>query len=487
VKAVSYQDLQDFLRALKDKGLLKTIEAEVDPVLEITEITDRVVKNKGPALYFSRVKGSPYPLVINTFGTMERMAMALGVASLDEVARRLQEYLDLPHAAGGNFLEKLKALPRAAEAVKFLPKTIKKAPCQEVVEMEPDLHTLPALHCWPQDGGRFITLPLVFSKDPLTGRRNCGMYRMQIYDRKTTGMHWHLHKDGARHFRGYQAGGERMEAAVAMGGDPATIYAATAPLPKDIDEMIFAGFLRREPVEMVKCKTVDLEVPARAEFVLEGYVDPAEKRLEGPFGDHTGYYSLADDYPVFHVTCITRKTNPVYPATIVGRPPMEDCFLGKATERIFLPFLKLLLPEIIDLNLPLEGVFHNCAVVSIRKRYPGQAKKVMHALWGLNQMMFTKLIIVVDEQVDVQDMSMVWWKVFNNIDARRDVVMVEGPLDALDHASPLAHLGTKMGIDATKKWPSEGHTREWPDDLLMKREIIDQVSRRWREYGFDDK
>ena len=484
---MSYLDLPDFLQTLAAKGLLQRIEAEVDPFLEITEITDRVVKQGGPALYFSRVKGSPYPLVINTFGTMERMALALGVTTPDEVARRIREYLDLPHTIGGTFGEKLRALPGVSQAVRFLPKTLNSAPCQEIVEPDPDLGALPVLHCWPQDGGRFITLPLVFTKDPVTGRRNCGMYRMQVFDEKTTGMHWHVHKDGARHFRNHQAeGGGRMEAAAALGGDPAAIYAAAAPLPPDIDEMIFAGFLRKQPVEMVKCRTVDLEVPARAEFVLEGYIDPTEKRQEGPFGDHTGYYSLPADYPVFHVTCLTRKKTPVYPTTIVGRPPMEDCFFGKATERIFLPFLQLLIPEITDLNLPLEGVFHNCAVVSIKKSYPGQAKKVMYALWGLNQMMFTKMIIVVDEQVDVHDMSMVWWKVFNNIDARRDVVMAEGPLDALDHASPLPHLGTKMGIDATKKWPAEGHTREWPDDVRMKREVVELVSARWREYGFTE-
>ncbi len=484
---MAYRNLRDFMQELEKKGLLHKVEAEVDPVLEITEITDRISKSFGPALYFSRVKGSPYPVLINTFGSMERMAMALGVQNLDEIGARIEEYLALPHVVGGNFMDKLLALPKVGEITKFMPKMVKKAPCQEVVEHDPDLNTLPILHCWPQDGGRFITLPLVFTKDPETGRRNCGMYRMHVYDGKTTGMHWHLHKDGSRHYHKYKEKKGKMEVAVAIGGDPATIYAATAPLPKDIDEMFFAGFLRKEPVEMVKCKTVDIEVPAEAEFVLEGYIDPEERRMEGPFGDHTGYYSLADEYPVFHLTCMTRRAKPIYPATVVGKPPMEDCFLGKATERIFLPLLKLQLPEIVDMNLPLEGVFHNCAVISIRKSYPGHAKKVMHAIWGMGQMMFTKMIIVVDEHIDVQDMSTVWWKVFNNIDARRDVVVVEGPLDALDHASPLPHYGAKMGIDATKKWPSEGHTREWPDDIVMSPEIKDLVTRRWQEYGFSKK
>lgn len=478
---MAYRDLPDFLQTLQSKGLLKTVSCPVDPVLEITEIADRIVKKGGPALYFSQVKGSPYPLVINTFGSMERMALALEAESLDAVGARIGGLLELLQTAHGSFFDKLKALPQAAELALIMPKTVSKAPCQEVVEEEPDLLSLPILQCWPQDGGRFITLPLVFTKDPETGRRNCGMYRMQVYDGRTTGMHWHIHKDGARHLeKGRQAG--RIPAAVALGADPAVIYAATAPLPPDLDEMLLAGFLRRKAVEMVKCKTVDLEVPAQAEFILEGYVDCSETRLEGPFGDHTGYYSLADNYPVFHLTCLTRKTNPIYPATIVGRPPMEDAFLGKATERLFLPVLKLMIPELIDLNLPLEGVFHNCAVVSIRKRYPGQAKKVMHALWGLNQMCFTKLIIVVDEDVDVQDMSQVCWKVLSSIDARRDLSLADGPLDVLDHSSPLPAYGTKLGIDATRKGPEEGHSREWPEDLQMLPGIRELVTRRWAEY-----
>lgn len=482
---MAYRDLREFITLLDKKGLLKRIKTQVDSDLEITEIADRVSKQYGPALLFENVKNSEFPVLINAFGSFERMNLALEVNSLDDIGKEIEEMVKLPDMAGASFFDKLKFLPKLAELGSFAPKMVKKAPCQEIVEMEPDLNKLPILKCWPQDGGKFITLPMVFSKDPHTGKRNMGMYRMHVYDGQTTGMHWHMHKDGARHFSSNKANKQRMEVAVAIGGDPAVIYSATAPLPKDIDEMLFAGFLRKAPVEMVKCKTVDLEVPANCEFVIEGYVDPDELRMEGPFGDHTGYYSLADLYPVFHVTCITRRKDAIYPTTIVGKPPMEDCYLAKATERIFLPLLKLTTPEIVDMNLPLEGVFHNCAVVSIKKQYPMHAKKIMNTLWGLGQMMFTKMIIVVDENVDVQDMSTVWWKVFNNIDAKRDVVIVEGPLDALDHASPFAHFGSKMGIDATKKWPSEGHTREWPDDIEMSEDVKNLVNRKWQEYGIE--
>lgn len=482
---MAYKDLNEFINILEQKGLLKRVSAKVDPELEITEITDRISKAGGPALFFGNVKGSRYPVLINTFGSMERMCLALEVDNLDRAGEDVRQLLKFPNPEG--LLEKLRMLPRLGKLASFYPKLIKRAPCQEVVESnDPSLDELPVLKCWPEDAGRFITLPLVFTKNPETGRQNVGMYRMQVYDRQTTGMHWHLHKDGAYHYTAHiRQDRERMEVAVALGGDPATIYAATAPLPRDLDEMMLAGFLRNEPVEMVKCLTVDLQVPAHAEFILEGYVDLQEKRLEGPFGDHTGYYSTADFYPVFRLTCLTRKRNPIYPATIVGKPPMEDCYLGKATERIFLPLLQLQLPEIKDINLPLEGVFHNCAVVSIRKSYPGHAKKVMHALWGLGYMMFTKLIIIVDETVDVQNMATVWWKVYNNIDARRDTVIIEGPLDALDHASSAPHYGAKMGIDATKKWPEEGHQRPWPDDIEMSVGVKELVEQRWAEYGLD--
>lgn len=483
---MAYKDLHEFVAELERRGWLKRIKTEVDPELEITEITDRVTKAYGPALLFENVKGSEYPVLINTFGTYERMKLALGVENLDDIGQEIMDFLQMPEMPA-SFLGKLKALPKLAQIGNFLPKLVKTGPVKEVILKgdEVDLFKFPILKSWPKDGGRFITLPLVITKDPVTGRRNVGMYRMQVYDRKTTGMHWHMHHDGAENFRLAKEMGKPLEVAVALGGDPATIYAATAPLPRNIDEFFFAGFLRKEPVELVKCETVDLEVPAHAEIVLEGYVDPDELRLEGPFGDHTGYYSLADMYPVFHITCITHRRNPIYPATVVGKPPMEDCYLGKATERIFLPLLKLQLPEIVDMNLPLEGVFHNCAIVSIKKSYPMHAKKVMSALWGMGQMMFTKMIIVVDHTVNVHNLSEVMWKVFNNIDARRDIMFVEGPVDALDHASPYPHWGTKIGIDATKKWPSEGHPREWPDDIEMTPEIKALVDRKWHEYGLE--
>lgn len=477
---MAYKDIQDFMNVLDSKGLLKKIKVEVDSELEITEITDRISKSKGPALLFENVKGSKYPVLINTFGSFERLNLALEVDKLDDIAHVITDLMDVSNYIG--FIDKIKSIPKLARLARVFPKKVDRAPCQEVVE-EADLSTLPILKCWPLDGGRFITLPLVITKDPETGLQNMGMYRLQVYDKNTTGMHWHLHKDGREIYEKYKKIGGRMPVSVALGCDPATIYSATAPLPKEIDEMIFSGFLRKSPLEIVKCKTNDIYVPANAEFILEGYVDVDELREEGPFGDHTGYYSLKDLYPVFHITCITRKKNPVYPATVVGKPPMEDCYLGKATERIFLPLLKIMCPEIVDINFPLEGVFHNCVIVSIKKRYPGHAKKVMHSLWGMGQMMYTKMIIVVDESINPHDLSTVAWKVFNNIDAARDVVIVEGPLDALDHASPLSHYGHKMGIDATKKWTSEGHLREWPDDVEMTKEIKSLVDRRWIEYG----
>ncbi|HHY41056.1 MAG TPA: menaquinone biosynthesis decarboxylase [Syntrophaceticus sp.] len=482
---MAFKDLHEFVAVLEKKGLLHRVTALVDPILEITEITDRISKKGGPALLFERVKGSPYPVLINAFGSFERMSLALGVQQLDEIGARISKMLELQELTGG-LLDKMKFLPRLAEMGSWVPKTVRRAPCQEVIHRDGDatLDIFPILKCWPGDGGRYITLPLVFTKDPETGGRNLGMYRLQVFDGKTTGMHWHIHKNGAENYRKHQKMGQKMEVAVALGGDPATIYAATAPLPHGIDEMLFAGFLRNEPVEMVKCITVDLEVPAHAEIILEGYVDLEEKRLEGPFGDHTGYYSLADYYPVFHIQCITHRKDAIYPATIVGKPPMEDCYLAKATERIFLPLLKMFIPEIVDINLPLEGVFHNCAVVSIKKSYPGQAKKVMCAIWGMGQMMFTKMIIVVDEHVNVQDMSEVWWRVYNNTDPKRDFMMVDGPLEVLDHSSPLPAYGSKVGIDATKKWPGEGHNRDWPEEIEMTREIKELVTSRWQEYGF---
>lgn len=480
---MSYKDLREFIKVLEKQNELIRVKAEVDPVLEITEITDRVVGNAGPALLFENVKGSDYPVLINIFGSRKRMELAFEVEQLDLIGERITDYLE--HSWPKNLLDKLKILPMLKEIGDFFPEIVNKASCQEVVEEKVDLNKLPILKCWPGDGGRYLTLPLVFTRDPETGRQNAGMYRMQVYDRETTGMHWHVHKDGASNYRYYSGQDERMEIAVAIGADPATIYASTAPLPRGIGEMIFAGFLRKEPVEMVPCKTVDLKVPANAEFILEGYVEPGELRKEGPFGDHTGYYSLADDYPVFHIETITRRGNPIYNATVVGKPPMEDCYLAKATERIFLPLLQIQLPEVVDMNLPLEGVFHNCALLSIKKSYPGQARKVMHALWGLGQMMYTKMIIIVDADVDVQDLSTVAWKVFNNIDPERDIITVKGPLDALDHSSPVSRYGSKMGIDATKTWPEEGHKREWPPEIEMSEEVKQMVDEKWSQYGIN--
>ena len=484
---MAFRDLREFIAELERRGLLRRIQTEVDAELEITEITDRVSKAEGAknvALLFENVKGYSTPVLMNAFGSMERMAIAFGVEKVDDVAEEIRELLRLPYISLSHKMDVLSILPLDKRAINF-PKYVKNAPCQEVIERDhPSLDDIPILKCWPQDGGQFITLPLVFTKNPATGKRNVGMYRLQKYDAQTTGMHWHIHKNGAENYRDAKEKGlTRLEAAVAIGTDPVLTYAATAPLPRDIDEMVFAGFLRHKSVELTKCVTVDLEVPAMSEFVLEGYVDVDEKRREGPFGDHTGYYSLADDYPVFHITCITHRKNPIYPATVVGKPPMEDCYIAKATERIFLPILQQMIPEIVDINLPLTGVFHNCAMVSIKKSYPQQAKKVMQAIWGMGQMMFTKMIIVVDAHVDVQDEKEVWWRVFNNIDARQDLVLVDGPLDVLDHSSPMAKWGTKLGIDATKSWPEEGHTREWPDEITMTEEIKRRVDAKWKELG----
>ncbi|GAB6183638.1 menaquinone biosynthesis decarboxylase [Thermodesulfovibrio hydrogeniphilus] len=481
---MAYEDLREFLKLLEQKGLLHRVKAEVDPVLEIAEITDRMSKspNGGKALFFEKVKGSEIPVVTNIFGSFERMCLALEVESLDDVGRRIEKLLK--QTPPKSLKEKVLALFELIEVSKFLPKRVKNAPCQEVIDKEPDLSKLPILKTWPLDGGRFITFPMVFTRDPDTGMQNCGMYRMHVYDERTTGMHWHIHKDGATHYRKYKELGKRMPVAVAIGGDPAIIYSATAPLPYGVDEMLFAGFLRKSPVEMVKCVTCDIEVPANAEIVLEGYVDPEELRDEGPFGDHTGFYSPVDKFPVFHVTCITHRKDPIYPATVVGKPPMEDCYMGKATERIFLPLLRLQFPEIIDMNLPMEGVFHNAAIISIKKQYPGHGKKIIHGLWGMGQMMFSKLIIVVDEDVDVQDLSTTAWKVLNNVDWRRDVIISEGPLDELDHAASFPRFGGKMGIDATRKTREEGMMRDWPEEISQAKEIVELVNKRWQEYGF---
>jgi 4-hydroxy-3-polyprenylbenzoate decarboxylase len=480
---MAFRDLREFIALLEKRAELVKVTAPVSSELEVAEIADRLVKTGGPAVLFTNVKGATVPLAMNLFGTMERMCLALGVKNLDEIGARVNELLE-PEIPTG-FLDKLKMLPKLAQMADFLPKTVSHAPCQEVVEKDnASLAFLPIVKTWPDDGGPFITLPAVFTKDPKTGRRNVGMYRMHVYDERTTGMHWHIHKGGAEHYRGFKKTAERMPVAVSLGGDPATMYSASAPVPPNIDEMMFSGFLRKEPVEMVKCKTVDLEVPAQAEIVLEGYVDPGELRTEGPFGDHTGYYSLADQYPVFHLTCVTRRKDAIYPATIVGKPPMEDVFLGKATERIFLPMLQKVLPEVVDMNLPIEGIFHNYVFLAIDKKYPGHARKVMSAVWGMGLMMFSKFVVVFDSDVNIQDLSEVIWRIGNNVDPKRDTMIVEGPVDALEHASPIPHYGSKMGIDATRKWASEGFAREWPDDITMPKEIVDLVTKRWKEYGF---
>ncbi|WP_028842267.1 menaquinone biosynthesis decarboxylase [Thermodesulfovibrio yellowstonii] len=481
---MAYKDLRDFIEVLEAKGLLHRVKVEVDPVLEIAEITDRMCKSPhgGKALFFEKVKGSNIPVVTNIFGSFERMCLSLEVESLDDVGKRVEKLLN--QTPPKTFKEKIKAVFELIEISKYLPKSVSKAPCQEVINNEPDLTKLPILKTWPLDGGRFITLPMVFTRDPDTGKQNCGMYRMHVYDATTTGMHWHIHKDGATHYRKYKELGKRMPVAVAIGSDPAVIYSSTTPLPYGVDEMVFAGFLRKSPVEMIKCVTCDIEVPANAEFVLEGYVEPNELRDEGPFGDHTGFYSPVDKFPVFHITCITHRKNPIYPATVVGKPPMEDCYMGKATERIFLPLLRMQFPEIRDMNLPMEGVFHNAAIISIKKQYPGHGKKIIHGLWGMGQMMFSKLIIIVDDDVDVQDLSTTAWKVLNNVDWRRDIIISEGPVDELDHSASFPRFGGKMGIDATRKTREEGMMRDWPEEITQAEEIKQLVTKRWHEYGF---
>jgi 4-hydroxy-3-polyprenylbenzoate decarboxylase len=525
---LAYNDLREWITALDRAGELKRVRIEADPILEIAEIADRVSKSRptkfgpgGPALLFENIKGHPgSKLLINQFGSERRMRMALEVDSLNEVAERIRSFMDVKSPQG--FLDKVKMLPMLAEMGKFFPKTVTTGACKEVIRRENfSLLDFPVLQCWPKDAGRFITLPCVITRDPRTGKRNVGMYRMQIYDERTTGMHWQRQKVAAEHMRermrasavgsdparssvavdlmartgggvnlapsDHPAG--KMEVAVAIGTDPALTFSAIVPAPPDVEEFIIAGFLRQKPVELVKCETVDLEVPADAEIILEGYVNLDELRTEGPFGDHTGFYSLDDQYPVFHVTCVTHRKDPIYSTTIVGKPPMEDGWMGKAVERIFLPLMKLTIPEIIDLNLPIEGVFHNLMIVSIRKSYPGQARKVMNAIWSLGQAMFTKCILVVDEDVDVQDIGDVTLKVLNNIDPERDIQFTLGPVDSLDHASRLPNYGSKIGVDATRKWPSEGFTRPWPDEIIMDARTKSTVDGKWKalakELGID--
>lgn len=501
---MAYRDLREFIKKLEKEGELRRITAEVDPVLEITEIIQRVTRSGGgfgvpgkasarhaapaggPALLFERPKGSTHPLLINMLGSERRMNLSLEVDSLDEIGARIRGFMDMQSPQG--VFEKLKMLPKLAELGSFFPKAVKSGPCKEVIIKDNiDILKFPILKCWPQDGGRFITWPLVFTKNPETGKRNVGVYRMQVYDRCTTGMHWQTQKHGAEHFRrarGANAQG-RIDVAVAIGADPATCLAGILPVPPDLDEMMFAGFLRKEPVDMVACETVELEVPAQVEIVLEGYVDVNEMRTEGPFGDHTGFYSLEGEYPVFHVTCITHRKDPIYLTTVVGPPPQEDFYMGHAVERIFLPVMKMQYPEIADVAMPAEGIFHNLMIVSIRKSYPGQARKIMNAIWSLGQAMFTKVVVVVDHDVDVQNFREVLWKTLCAVDPERDVQFTLGPVDTLDHAARLQDFGSKMGIDATRKWPSEGFGRLWPDEIIMDGSTRSRVDALWNKLGLD--
>ncbi len=520
---LAYDDLRAWIKTLDKAGELKRIHEEVDPVLEIAEITDRVSKAGGPALLFENIKGYPHGRVLmNQFGSERRMKMALNVDSLDDISGRIQGLLQLKSPEG--LLSKLKMLPLLAEVGGFFPRTVHRddAPCKQVILRENfSVLDFPVLQCWPLDGGRFITLPCVVTRDPKSGKRNVGMYRMQVYDGQTTGMHWQRQKVAAEHLRermreaavadasgdvvaarvslmAETAGGStrgafavaeeknrRLEVAVVIGTDPATTFSAIVPAPPEVEEFVIAGFLRQKPVELVKCETVDLEVPANAEIVLEGYVALDELRTEGPFGDHTGFYTMEEEYPVFHITCITHRKDPVYAATIVGKPPMEDAWMGKAVERIFLPLMRLTIPEIVDVNLPVEGVFHNLMIVSIRKSYAGQARKVMHGIWSLGQAMFTKCVIVVDEDCDVQDVGEVTLRVANNIDPERDIQFTLGPVDSLDHASRLPNYGSKMGIDATRKWKAEGFDRPWPPMIAMDVATRARVDSIWKKLGLD--
>ena len=475
-----FKDLNDFIRALADQHELALITEPVSPDLEIAAVTDRVSKSPGggPALLFENPTGFDVPVALNLFGSMKRMCMALDVARLDDLASEIDD-LATPKMPGG-VVDAVKMLPKLNRLRDLMPKTVSDAPCQEVVKKDGSLDDLPILQCWPEDGGRYITLPLVFTKDPETGARNIGTYRMQVYDGRTTGMHWQRHKGGAQHHRVAERLGRRLPVAVALGPDPALTYSATAPMPEGLDELMLAGFLRRERVELVKCVTVDLEVPANAQIILEGYVEPGERRREGPFGDHTGFYSHPDDYPVFHLTCITQRRRPLYLTTVVGIPPMEDYYLGKASERIFLPLIRKTLPEIVDMAFPAAGIFHNIVLVSIDKRYPGHARKIMNAFWGLGQLMFSKTIIVVDKDVNVQNEAEVAWIVGTHYDPERDIQFTRGPVDDLEDASDLPALGSKMGIDATRKWASEGFKRTWPTRIVTTPEAGRKAEEVWQ-------
>ena len=478
---MSFRDLREWIALLEREGELRRIAAEVDPHLEVTEIVDRTVKAGGPALLFERPRGSKHPLLINQFGTERRMCLAFGVDRLDDVAARLADVLEMQPPEG--LAAKVRGLRTLKSIADSRPKVVRSGACQEIVLRgdEVDLGALPVMTCWPGDAAPFVTLPAVITRDPRTGGRNVGMYRLQVLGPRSTAMHWQLHKDGRADFM-FSEG--RLEVAVALGLDPITAYSASAPLPKHIDEFMLAGFLRGSALEVVKGVTVDLEVPAAAEMVLEGYVEQGDLVDEGPFGDHTGFYTPAEPFPVFHVTALTMRHDAIYPSIVVGKPPQEDAWLGKATERIFLPAIRMSVPELVDYDLPVAGAFHNLAIVSIRKSFPGHARKVMNALWGLGLLSLTKGIVVVDEHVDVHDYEQVLFYAGANVDPKRDVVIGEGPLDHLDHAPTLQFLGGKLGIDATAKSPAEG-AREWPPEIEMNPETRALVDRRWAEYGLD--
>ncbi|HEX8913017.1 MAG TPA: UbiD family decarboxylase [Humisphaera sp.] len=519
----TFPTLRDFVQHLDSQGELARVKARVSPKLEIAEVADRMSKSPAPhghseldkspagklggkALLFENVEGSDIPVAINTFGSYWRVNQALGTENLEALAARVQQLVkpEIPTT----LMEKMKKLPDLLKMASFPPKVVKSGICQQVVYEgnQADLGRLPIIQCWPLDGdlrsdqvfdvpaslaaadkqtgtGKYITLGGIYTRNPHDGSRNVGMYRVQVHGPRKAAMHWHMHHDGARHFRMYQKMGQRMPIAIVLGGESVLPYSATAPLPPSVEELLFAGFLNGGGIELVQCKTIDLQVPANAEIVIEGLVDPTEKLMEGPFGDHTGFYSLADWYPALHVTAITTRKDPIYPTTIVGKPPMEDYYLGKGTERIFLPLLKMLIPDIVDYSLPISGVFHNCAFIKIRKEYPYQAKRVMHAIWGAGQMAFTKYIVVVDEHVDVHNEQDVLFHLFANCDPERDTEIVRGPVDILDHASPRLGVGSKMGFDATVKLPAEGEVRRWPRELEMDPATKELVNRRWREYG----
>jgi len=476
-----YNNLQEFIAELEKNNELRRIKVKLSPELELTEIADRVCKKNGPALLFENIKGYNIPVLMNTFGSEKRMKLALSTDNLKSISERILEFLDRKTTLG--FFDKIKMIPEMKFIADAFPKEVKDAPGQEIIVEKPSFNLSPIIKCWPKDGGKYITLPLVFTVDPETGIQNCGIYRMQIYDEITAGMHWHIHKDGAQHYRKYEAMNKRMPVSVVIGTDPVVTFCGALPVPEGIDEMLVAGLIRGQGVKLVKSKTNDILVPAEAEIIFEGYIEPFERRLEGPFGDHTGFYSLEGNFPVFHLECITHRKNPIYQATVVGRPPMEDCYIGSAIEQLFLPIIQKQLPEIVDMHMPFAGVFHNLVLISINKNYPGQARKVMHAIWGMGQAMFSKVIIVVDNPANIRDYNEVCWKVLNNIDPERDMEFVKGPLDELNYASSQPLYGSKVGIDATRKFKEEGFTRQLPDEIKMNKDTIEKINQLWTQLG----